>query len=338
MPDLRIVLAGSVGSSRRTLMGLLRHKASVVGVLGLSVERAAGVSGYCRLDDIAQEAGCDYREFVQLNDPEIVSVVEAWSPDLFFVVGLSQLVKSPLLSAARLGCVGFHPTMLPAGRGRAPVSWLTLDGDGVGAATFFLLNEEADAGAILAQEPFAITSKDYAGDVMGKLEEAIDRALDRWLPKLLAGEWNPQYQDERLATYNGRRAPEDGLIDWNSSACRIESLVRASAHPHPGAYTYVKDNRMIVWRAEIETDMSFRGVTGRILLIDAGGRALVQTGNGLLWLSEVEFVADSPHAPKPALRVGMKLGYTSEDEIYALKARITALEEHLSQNLAGRSS
>ena len=59
------------------------------------------------------------------------------APDLLFVTGLSQIVKPPLLNLPRIGCIGFHPTWLPKGRGRAPLGWLVLDGV-PGAATFFL--------------------------------------------------------------------------------------------------------------------------------------------------------------------------------------------------------
>ena len=124
---LRIVLAGSVGSSRLTLQALLRHRANVVGVLELQPDVPSAISGFARLNDVAAEANVPCVGFQKLNEPEIVSQVREWQPDLLFVVGLSQLVKAELLSVPKLACVGFHPTLLPRGRGRAPVAWLVLD-------------------------------------------------------------------------------------------------------------------------------------------------------------------------------------------------------------------
>jgi len=326
--SLRIVLAGSVGSSRRTLQRLLHQGANVVGVLGLSPALAKPVSGYCRLDDIAESANIPYVEFRNINHPGVIFAVREWSPDILFVVGLSQLVKRELSSIPPLGCVGFHPTWLPKGRGRGPVAWLTIDGS-PGAATFFLMDEGVDSGPILVQEPFFVSEKDYASDVIDKLETAIDAALDRWLPALLSGELRPTPQTHSSASYYGRRTPEDGLIHWEWSAGEIHDLIRAASGPHPGAYTYVGNHKMIVWRAEIETQMPYRGVIGRILYLDDRKGWLVQTGNGLLWLTDVEITPNAAENNTRELRVGMKLGYAPQDEVYLLQHRITDLEKRL---------
>lgn len=322
---LRIVLAGSVGSSRLTLQALLRHQANVVGVLELQPDDPSGVSGYARLHDVAVEAGVPCIAFQKLNEPNIVAQVRDWQPDLLFAVGLSQLVKAELLSVPKLACIGFHPTCLPRGRGRAPVAWLVLDAT-PGAATFFVMDEGADSGPILVQEPFEVTATDDAASVTASLEQAIVRALDRWLPRLLAGEWNPQPQDDTLATYHGKRAPDDGWIDWNKSAREIHALIRAAGRPHPGAFTFLKDRKLLVWQAELDTTTPFRGVIGRVLLSDSQRGSLVQTGDGLLWLSEVEW-SEGDTSMSPRLAVGQRLGYVVEDEISRLKARIAELEQ-----------
>jgi len=320
-----IVLAGSVNSSYRTLQALLRHRMNVVGVLDLSPLRSASVSGYTRMDALAQKSGVPYLEFEDLNAARIVDAVRKWAPDVFFIVGLSQLAKEELLSIPRLGCVGFHPTRLPEGRGRAPVSWMTLEGR-PGAATFFQMNAGADAGPILAQEPFAVDAGDYASDVTEKLEAAIDVALDRWLPHLKKGEWKGAPQTEDRATFYGKRNPEDGLIDWNWPAAKIHALIRATSHPYPGAYTFVDNRKCIVWRAELEPRLAYRGVTGRIVLVEEAKGPLVQTGDGLLWLTETEWETSEAGEKPPKLRVGALLGYQMGNEIHLLKKRLADLE------------
>jgi methionyl-tRNA formyltransferase len=323
---LRIVLAGSVGSSRLTLQALLRHRANVVGVLELAPDDPAAISGFVRLNDVAIAANVPCVGFQNINAPEIVAQVREWRPDLLFVVGLSQLVKPELLSVPKLACVGFHPTLLPRGRGRAPVAWLVLD-ETPGAANFFVMDEGTDSGPILVQERFDVSPTDDAASATTKLEQALDHALDRWLPQLLAGEWNPQPQDEALATYHGKRAPEDGWIDWSRPAREIHALIRAAGRPHPGAYSYLKDRKLLVWRAELDTTTPFRGVIGRVLLNDAQRGSLVQTGSGLLWLSETAW--GDGDTTKPKLAVGQRLGYVIEDEINRLKARLAELEQRV---------
>lgn len=287
--DPRIVVAGAVGSTRRILEGLLRNKMKVAAVFGLAEGVSANVSGYSRLDDLAKTHNIPYFDFKNINDSETVGKIRKYKPDLLFAVGFSQLVKTELLSIPKFGCIGFHPTQLPRGRGRAPIAWLILDGVD-GAATFFKLEETADSGPILAQVPFPVGPDDYASDVLHSMDNAIDTALDDWLPQLNQGIWNPHTQDDSLATYKPKRSPQDGLIDWTLPAVEIYKLVRAASRPHPGAFSTIKGIKLTVWRASPAKGFSIR-TPGTILRTENEKGWLVKTGSGQLWLQEVELPA-----------------------------------------------
>ena len=327
---LKIVLAGSVGSSKVTLQMLLKHKMNVVGVLGLSEKESKFVSGYTSLKEIAKTFSIQYYDFKKINDSNVIEKVRTWQPDLFFVVGLSQLVCEKLLDIATIGNIGFHPTKLPNSRGRAPLAWLTYRKE-AGAATFFLINNEVDSGPILIQEPFSINEQDYASDVGIKIEKAITRALNNWLPKLLKGEWYPINQDETKSSYYGIRKPSDGLINWNKSAEDTLRLIQAASKPHPGAYTFIKDNKLIIWRAKSASE-NYMGIPSRIQKIE-NDHLLVQTGKGLLWLTDWEITSPNNNniLAKNVVRVGAKLGYYPECEIYRLLKRINDLEKKLNK-------
>ena len=343
---MRIVVAGATVSTHQTLDALIRHGADVVGVLQLRGESSHTVTAFSPLDELAGSRGIPCSTFRNINDPEIVEQVRQWQPDLMFVVGLSQLVRDEMMSIPKRGSVGFHPTFLPAGRGRAPLAWLTLDAK-PGAATFFLIDEGVDSGPIFVQETFEVTSDDYASDVEQKLIEATGRALDRWLPELLSGVWNHRPQNEILATYNGRRSLDDGLLDWHQSSDELHSLIRAASTPHPGAYTWYQGRKLVVWRAELEKHLPWRGAVGRILHTEADRGALIQTGDGLLWLTQVQLPDDpeprsaesrsaesrsaESRSAESALKVGAKLGFVVQDEVAALRTRVEDLETRLSR-------
>lgn len=323
----RIAFVGSVNTSRTALESILHHASNLVGVLELSESAARGVSGYAKLRDLAEQAGAPCLEFAKVNAPDVLNAVREWRPDLLFVVGLSQLVGDELLAMPRLGCVGFHPTLLPAGRGRAPIAWLAL-GESRGAATFFLMDAGADSGPILVQEPFEVSPDEYAFDIEESVHQSIRRALGRWLPELNGGEWNPQAQDHTLATYLGKRTPADGHIDWRRPASEIAQLVRAASRPFPGAYTYLVDAKLTVWQATIVEKPNILGVPGRVLDM-AGDLPLVQTASGALRLDQYEFANNATTGTK--LRVGSQLGYATEDEICRLRKRVAKLEQQLSE-------
>jgi methionyl-tRNA formyltransferase len=317
----RIVLAGAIFSTERTLRALLRHEMNLVGVLNQRPADPRKVSGYTDLERLSHEANVPFLSFKNINDPEVVAFVKSARPDVLFVVGISQLVKEELMSLPTLGTVGFHPTRLPKGRGRAPVAWVTLDGSEA-AANFFLINEGVDAGPIFASSAFQVGEEDDAGDVAEKLLVAIDLALDGWLPRLKAGKWDPTPQDDDQATYHGKRDPVDGLIDWHDAAEMIAALVRASTRPHPGAYTFHRGEPLRIWKARVERDCRYRGVIGRVLEIFPDGTYFVQTGPGVLRVLEQE-LAEGARPP----RVGEMLGFVPQQEIYALRNRVAQLEE-----------
>jgi len=73
---------------------------------------------------------------------EVAAFLREHQPDWLFAVGLSQLIPQELRDIARIDAIGFHPTPLPEGRGRAPVAWTILL-QRPAAASLFILTGEA---------------------------------------------------------------------------------------------------------------------------------------------------------------------------------------------------
>ncbi|WP_418637382.1 methionyl-tRNA formyltransferase [Winogradskyella sp.] len=309
-----ILVIGAVKTAAITIKKLVEHEFNIVGVLGLNPVKIDHVSGWADLKLVADEFDLEYLGFSKINNQEQIDWAMDKKPDIIFAVGFSQLLKDVWLKMPKLGCIGFHPTKLPEGRGRAPLAWVTLERK-TGSATFFLMGEGADDGPIFVQSIFNVEENDDANTVEEKIGNHIIIALDNWLPELKKGIWNPRPQDHSLASWYGKRAPEDGLISWNNSAEYINRLIKASSRPHPGSYTYFKDSKVIIWESEIEKNIKIQGVIGRILLSEISKGFLVQCGSGLLWIKNIQ-VEDNI-----ALKIGDKLGYNLEDEIYLIKKR-----------------
>lgn len=308
----KIVVIGAVNTTKHTLKNLVENDFDVVGVLGHEPSLKQKVSGWVDLEDLSSQYGLNYKGFKTINDSENIQWAKEKKPDIIFAVGFSQLMSEDWLNMPRLGCVGFHPTHLPKGRGRAPLAWSVLE-QAKGTATFFLMGKGADDGPIFVQETFDIKEEDDATSVGKKIEEAINISLSDWLPQLKRGIWEPIQQEESEATWYGKRTAEDGIINWNNSAYYIDRLIKASTKPHPGAYTYFKDEKIIIWKSSLEKNIPIKGVVGRVLIIDDLKGYLVQCGTGLIWLKNLTLENNLK------LRVGDKLGYDIEDEIFKIK-------------------
>lgn len=316
---MKVAVVGGVKSTDLLIRKLLQHGFGDLRVFGYAPGDTRLVSGWVDLAATAAELRIDYVPFVKVSACE--AALRAFNPHLIFAVGLSQILPPALLSIARKETIGFHPTALPKGRGRAALAWLVLEG-GPGAATFFGIREGIDDGPIYAQKPYAVGIDDDAASVEQRMLQAEAEILDSWLPGLREGDMIPYEQDQASATWFGRRTPLDGWIDWSRSAECVLRLIRASTRPHPGAITVAGDVRLTIWKAVVEGRPEL-GVVGRILWVGADGSFIIQTGSGLLRITEWE-----SERPWKA-RVGALLGYYPEAEILALRDRCSDLERRL---------
>jgi methionyl-tRNA formyltransferase len=318
----KVAVIGAVSTTKITIEKLHEHGFEIVAVLGHEPLKPELVSGLEDLKTLSISLDLPYKGYQKINEPELMKWVKEKQPDYLFAVGFSQLLSKKWLSISRRGTIGFHPTKLPKGRGRAPIAWLVLDNT-VGAANFFLMNENADDGPILSSFDFEVSEDDDATTLETKIKHASQQALDQWLPELKKGYWNPVKQDFSQATWYGKRSPVDGLIDWNLSANVIDRLVKASTKPHPGAYTFFDDGILIVWKGTIEKEIPIKGVPGRVLLIDEAKGLLVQTGTLPYWIKVFEHLDNSKN-----IMVGSMLGYNVQHEIYELKKLIQNFQKY----------
>lgn len=324
---MKVAVIGGVSSTEVVVERLAERNFEDVSVWGYRPRDTTNVSGWVDLADVASKHGYRYSPFVRVLDCE--AGVKEYCPDVLFVVGLSQIVPISILEVPKLGAIGFHPTALPRGRGRAPVAWLILNEER-GAATFFALREGVDDGPIVAQSFFDVGADDDAKSIEGKMLSAERAALDVVLSGLRKGVITATEQDHSVATWYERRCPEDGLIDWEGSARDIGKLVRASTEPHPGAYTFCDEVVIRVWKAHVIVE-PIQGVVGRILKVAENDSFVVQCGDGILRISDWS----SSVGWRP--RVGMKMGYYAELEILRLRGvckdlqtRVAELENVLS--------
>lgn len=262
---MKSIIVGSVGSSRLVLEEMIRMKFPVAMVFSLDEAYSNNVSGYYPIHEIAEKHNIPYRKFENINDPENVTTIKSINPDYIFVIGLSQLVGREIIESAKKGVIGYHPTPLPKFRGRAAAAWQILLGVRESKSTLFFINEGIDSGDIIGQEEYIIEDTDYVADVGRKSKSALKRLLNKVLPKLLDGSIEPIKQNEEEATYLLKRTPEDGLIDWDQPAEKIQRLIRAVSKPYPGAYSmYDGRHKVIFWKADYFENNKYIGIPGQI--------------------------------------------------------------------------
>lgn len=88
-----------------------------------------------------------------LENPKLVPAQAiAEGADLIIAAHTHARVSPEALARARMGGIGYHPSLLPRHRGIAAVEWTILEGDAIAGGSVYHLAEGWDAGAIAAQD------------------------------------------------------------------------------------------------------------------------------------------------------------------------------------------
>ena len=189
-----------------------------------------------------------------------------------------------------------HPTLLPRHRGRAPIPWAILSGLAkTGVTLFQIVDPTADSGPLVGQIEVPIAPDETATTLFAKLAQAHVELVRRCVPELLERRAPRVPQDDRRGSWWPKRTPADGIIDWETRAPYLHDWVRAQTRPYPGAFTFLGDERVVVWRASA---VEWAGDAPAGTVVDAG--PVVACGEGALLLEEVETSAP--------LEVGARLG------------------------------
>jgi methionyl-tRNA formyltransferase len=139
---MRITLVGSRHFGVTTLNMLRQHGVEIAGVVVADAED--------RLAAAATAAGI--KVTVQA-DPQIVRASEiAGGTDLIVTAHSHARISRGALASAKLGGIGYHPSLLPRHRGIAAVEWTIREGDPISGGTVYHLADLMDGGAIAAQE------------------------------------------------------------------------------------------------------------------------------------------------------------------------------------------
>ncbi|MFJ5777084.1 methionyl-tRNA formyltransferase [Streptomyces sp. NPDC093094] len=280
----RVVLIGAAREARVALMALVRSPlVRPTAVITPPGAERPWLSRGTGLVDAAEAAGVPVLRADAPDTPALTARVRSLRPDLVVVVGWSLPLGRELLSVPRHGCVGFHASLLPHHRGRAPVNWTILRGETVTGSTMLLLEPGADTGDIVDQRRLYIGPEDTCATVCDRVARASADMLLTHLPALLAGTAPRRPQDPAAGDVLPRRTAGMGVIDWDRRPRAVHDWVRALTRPCPGAFGILDGERVMVWRTRPPRRDEPAGPPGTVLAMEEGGvRVATRAGSVLV--------------------------------------------------------
>jgi methionyl-tRNA formyltransferase len=251
-------------------------------------DRPAGRGKQVALSPVKQQALAYELPILQpaslRKDPQAVEALAALMPDLLIVAAYGLILPKRVLEIPSYGCINVHASLLPAYRGASPITAAILDGLEETGVSIMLMDEGMDTGPVLAQARQPMYPDDTTASLSDRLAAQGAGLLVDTLPRWLSGELAPTPQSSLPGTPSTCRLiqKEQGAIDWNAPAVRIERMTRAYT-PWPSAYAYWRGEPFKIWQAEVRSGHAPAGQ-----VVDTADGPAVGTGEGLLLLRTVQ--------------------------------------------------
>lgn len=232
---MRIVLFGQAAFGRDVLNALLEAGEEMVGV---STPRAG--SRPDPLFEVAVEKRIPVIETPSLRQDEPFQQFVELKPDLLVFAFVTDIVRKRVLEAATYGAIQYHPSLLPAHRGRTAMNWAIMSGASRSGLTIFWVDEGIDTGPVLLQREIEIGPDDSVGSLyFDRLYPMGVEALVEAVRLVREGEAPREPQDESIATYEPPAAAEHARVDWMQHGTVVHNVIRGS-DPQPGAWANLR--------------------------------------------------------------------------------------------------
>lgn len=242
--------ANVVGSKIAKFMGDQREAPAC---LVLDSNDPAGLNPAITVDSGVKDSSVIF-ESNSLGDDQTREQLRALDLDLIVLAWWPYILKPELIGIPRLGCLNFHPSLLPHNRGRHYNFWALVEGAPFGV-TIHWVDAAVDCGDIAFQSRIATTWEDTGATLYYKAQEEIVRLFMEKFPEVKAGRIPRIPQDLALGSFHLARELEEASrieLDQAYSAGTLLNLIRARTFPpHPAAW-FTDDGKRYEVRIEIK--------------------------------------------------------------------------------------
>ncbi len=205
--------------------------------------------------------------------------------DVIISINYLFLIEKDIIKHPKQLIFNIHGSLLPKYRGRTPHVWAIINNENKAGITAHKIEEGCDTGNIIEQIEVPITKENTGADILKKYAELYYPLIEKVLIKLQNKTIKFRLQNEKEATYFGKRTPKDGQINWDWNSLKIKNWIRAQASPYPGAFTFYKKEKIIIDKVSIIKLEKSRYENGTIITLKP--KVNVVTNDGVIQLEAI---------------------------------------------------
>ena len=234
------------------------------------------------------------RNNIPFLDPDILDSkfkdkLKKMKPDLFLVCAYGKILSDDFIKIPTYGTLNIHPSLLPQYRGPSPVQNTIINLDDKSGYTIIKMDKGVDTGDILfISEPITLRKNEKYLDLLNFLLSESSKGITQAIDNLVNNK-NIDKQDNEKASYTELIKKTDGLIEWNSSAEKIEAKFRAFSS-WPQSYSFHNNKRFKILDMELTNFPSEQ--TGKITKFE--NNILIDTKTNKLKIIKIQFDGKKP--------------------------------------------
>ena len=229
--------------------------------------------------------GLDVYQPTKLRDGSALAIVEKLRPELIVVAAYGRILPEDILSAAPMGAINVHSSILPQYRGAAPINWAILDGRKETGVTIMYMAKELDAGDVICMRKTEILPEEDAQELTGRLALLGADALAEAIGQLASGTVVRTPQDHSAFSYAPMLSKELSPMDWSRSAQALHDQVRGLI-PWPCATMELGGKKVKVFKTRIGGEV--QAEAGAIVTADKRGLEIACGDGRSLWILQLQ--------------------------------------------------
>ncbi len=242
----KIIYFGTSDFSAAILQGLVKNSYKPILVITVP-DKPVGrkqILTPCPVKKIAQKYNIPIEQPEKIKD-SLEKKIKNIEPDIGIVAAYGKIIPKKILEIPEYGLFNVHPSLLPKYRGPSPIQTAILDGIKKTGVTIFKINEKIDEGSIAGVKKILIEKNDNSETLRKKIIEPTIELLIELIPKLIKNEIKLKNQDHSKVSYTKIIKKEDGKINWNNDAEKIERKIKAF-YPWPGTFCFWKKDKKLL--------------------------------------------------------------------------------------------
>ena len=229
--------------------------------------------------------GLDVYQPTKMREGSALAIVEKLRPELIVVAAYGRILPEDILSAAPMGAINVHSSILPQYRGAAPINWAILDGRKETGVTIMYMAKELDAGDVICMRKTEILPEEDAQELTGRLALLGADALAEAIGQLASGTVVRTPQDHSAFSYAPMLSKELSPMDWSRSAQALHDQVRGLI-PWPCATMELGGKKVKVFKTRIGGEV--QAEAGAIVTADKRGLEIACGDGRSLWILQLQ--------------------------------------------------